>query len=473
LEECHFLRLDMKELMESQLIKNLLRKDIAEKSAVASLGYIALATLFMLYRFNSDHDFIIKIASMMVVLSSLWRLLIVKKIKEKAMVSLVQWNRLKLSVWILMVSWSTIFTTISIEFRFSGEIFIVSTTLMCGITAASLLTLSTDRSLFIPFQLLLLGPQIFIMAVNYLTKGPLPTNYLLPTYIVYLAYQLYQHRIHRAAIISNLRNELQLKDSNDELKLSQIIQNDQTAKLIHTSRLAALGEMSAGIAHEVNNPLAIISGSMEQLERIAVGDPREQRKLFDTILKSQNSVRRISKIITGLRHFAQQSDHKPKSIVMIEMIITDTLSFCSEMLKAHHIELTTRPVPEAWIECHPVQISQVLINVIKNAEDAILSETDPADRWISINFELTTSLACIKVANGGKSIPIDIQDKLFDPFFTTKSIGSGTGLGLSISRGIMREHGGDLILLKERNYTTFVLVLPLHDRPQPTLAELH
>jgi signal transduction histidine kinase len=85
------------------------------------------------------------------------------------------------------------------------------------------------------------------------------------------------------------------------------------------------------------------------------------------------------------------------------------------MFKAHHIELTTHPMPEAWIECHPVQISQVLINVIKNAEDAILSDTDPADRWISINFELTTSLACIKVANGGNGIPLDIQDKLFDP----------------------------------------------------------
>ena len=77
--------------MESLLIKNLLRKDIAEKSAVASIGYIALATLVMLYRFDSEYDVIIKFSSMMVVLSSLWRLIIVKKLKEKAMVSSAEW----------------------------------------------------------------------------------------------------------------------------------------------------------------------------------------------------------------------------------------------------------------------------------------------------------------------------------------------------------------------------------------------
>jgi signal transduction histidine kinase len=75
--------------------------------------------------------------------------------------------------------------------------------------------------------------------------------------------------------------------------------------------------------------------------------------------------------------------------------------------------------------------------------------------------------------NGGEIISQKIQEKVFDPFFTTKSIGKGTGLGLSISRGIMREHGGDLILRKESDYTTFIMVLPVYERPQVGFEELH
>lgn len=103
----------------------------------------------------------------------------------------------------------------------------------------------------------------------------------------------------------------------------------------------------------------------------------------------------------------------------------------------------------------------MLINLIKNAEDALDSVTDKAEKWIKLSFRHNDGVIFISVSNGGEPIPKSLHTKIFQPFFTTKQVGKGTGLGLSISHGLMREHGGDLVFDPAAEKTSFILQLPL------------
>lgn len=131
------------------------------------------------------------------------------------------------------------------------------------------------------------------------------------------------------------------------------------------------------------------------------------------------------------------------------------------MLKARFVNLHIGIIPEVMIECHPVQISQVLINLLKNAEDALTDEKNENERWVTLAFEVASPFVLIHVSNGGQKISEEIQTKLFEPFFTTKGVGKGTGLSLSISRGIMQEHQGGLVFIPTEPQTTFTLTLPI------------
>jgi C4-dicarboxylate-specific signal transduction histidine kinase len=299
------------------------------------------------------------------------------------------------------------------------------------------------------------------MSFDALTANKYGLGPLIPVYLMYLAYQFKQVQDFRNKIIGNYISQMNLSKTNVDLQNSQEAQVQQTVKLIHTSRLAALGEMAAGIAHEVNNPLAIISGSLQQLDRkIDKKEFQDVETLKRHTDRSQKAILRITKIINGLRLFSQQTDALPKVVVSLHEIVDDTLNFCQEMLKARYLKLEIGNIPEVMLECHPVQISQVIINLIKNAEDALQDEKDENERWVKIVFESVHPDIQIHVSNGGPKISEEIQDRLFLPFFTTKGVGKGTGLGLSISRGIMKEHGGDLVFNEAQSKTTFTLNHP-------------
>lgn len=445
-------------------LKNLLRHEVADKGRAPALFFGGFAIMTYFYVFTcTRYAVIIKTFSLLLVVIQILRIYLINDFRKTYLLSESQWQKLRLNIWANMFCWAVIFSFASYELQFKGIHFIVLTTALCGFISASLITLAADMTLFLPFQFLLLGPQIILMSMDFFGENHYHSGPLIPVYIMYLLYQMKQVKDFRHKIIQNFIFQTDLKKTNSDLQQSQDAQTQATIKMIHTSRLAALGEMAAGIAHEVNNPLAIISGSLQQLER------KINKKDFgdiDTLIKhterSQQSIDRITKIINGLRLFSQQSDTLPKVIVTLNHIVDDTLNFCAEMLKARYVRLEIGKIPEMKFECHPVQISQVLINLIKNAEDALLEQQDENDRWVKLEFTTVDHMLHIHVSNGGKKIPNDIQDKLFLPFFTTKAVGKGTGLGLSISRGIMKEHGGDLLFKEDEPRTTFTIVLPIY-----------
>jgi PAS domain S-box-containing protein len=240
---------------------------------------------------------------------------------------------------------------------------------------------------------------------------------------------------------------------------------EQQASLASASRLTAIGEMAAGIAHEINNPLAIIMGKVHNLKKQVSALDRTEAVVFEqNISKIEDTILRIKKIIQGLRSFARDSSHEPMSEVTMQTLLDDTLALCSEKMSSRGIHLILHTQP-SMVKCRPWQISQILVNLLSNAIDALEGQQNGE---IEIRTLAIEDKIQIRIYDNGPGIPKEIRNKILDPFFTTKEVGKGTGLGLSISTGIAKAHDGKLFLdEKESLRTCFVLELPIGDDSTP------
>ena len=229
-------------------------------------------------------------------------------------------------------------------------------------------------------------------------------------------------------------------------------------RISQSSKLAALGEMAGGIAHEINNPLSIIKGYIDLLKRHSSRQSLSEELILQYIEKMDLTVGRISRIVNGMRRFSRESSMDEKVKYSLNKIIDETLDICLERITNNGTALNVVYFEhESTVFCRPVEISQVLLNLINNSFQAVSNLPHP---WIKIVCQELPEDYQISLIDCGPGIPVHIQKKLFQPFFTTKDIGVGTGLGLSISRGIVEEHGGQLNFIGEATHTTFVIQLP-------------
>ncbi len=229
------------------------------------------------------------------------------------------------------------------------------------------------------------------------------------------------------------------------------------AELAQNARISALGEMSAGIAHEINNPLAIIGGKTFNLIKKLKAGPVETDLLIKDIEKIEQTTNRIAKIIKGLRAFSRDGAQDPFEKVGLRSIIEDALELCSTRFKNQGVELGLEFEGDIEIQCRPTQIGQVIFNLVGNAFDAIQTLDE---KWIKIIVEAAGEKVHIRLMDSGHGIPEAIREKILQPFFTTKEVGKGTGLGLSISKGIIEAHHGSLEIDSASVHTCFVITLP-------------
>jgi PAS domain S-box-containing protein len=233
---------------------------------------------------------------------------------------------------------------------------------------------------------------------------------------------------------------------------------EREEKILVSSRLATLGEMAAGIAHEINNPLAVIGGYLSMLRKNlnnkGMGDDVDLNRRIDSV---ESMVGRIAKIVRGLRSYAHESVLDDMEEVEISLIIDDTLAFCHEKFKQHSVHLVASVEPGLTVKCRPYQISQVLLNLLNNAFDAV--EHAPVKR-VRIEAYYNAGGVEISVSDTGPGIPLEMREKIMQPFFTTKEVGKGVGLGLSISMGIIQSHNGKFFLDCDSAQTKFTVWLP-------------
>jgi C4-dicarboxylate-specific signal transduction histidine kinase len=233
------------------------------------------------------------------------------------------------------------------------------------------------------------------------------------------------------------------------------------------AKLASLGEMASGIAHEINNPLAVIHSRTLQLKRQIDRNQYDPEAFKENLQKINITVDRIAKIIRGLKSFSRNADEDEFVAVPMSTIIENTLELCSEKFRNRNVLLKVDPIPDITIDCRESQLVQVLLNLLMNGFDAV---ENLEDRWVHISFKLVKKGAVsILVTDSGTGIPEAIAQNIMQPFYTTKEVGKGTGLGLSISKGIINNHRGEIYLDRKCMQTRFVIDLPIRQINYETL----
>lgn len=237
---------------------------------------------------------------------------------------------------------------------------------------------------------------------------------------------------------------------------------DQRAINIQESKLRSIGEMAAGISHEINNPLAVINPSLVMIRRLLKHKPVDLSKIEKNIIKIEEMSYRIEEIVKGIKDFSRDQTDMVMDEFSLDDLIEACGKICRQQIKNQGVRYDIASIPSVTILGKLVELSQVLINLINNAFYAVKDIKDADQKWIEIRFvQKDENSIYIETLNGGKKIDQDIVEKVMEPFFTTKPQGEGTGLGLSISRGIMKSYGGDIFVDLSKQNTCFTMVLPL------------
>ncbi len=243
-----------------------------------------------------------------------------------------------------------------------------------------------------------------------------------------------------------------------EKKLMQENLGREQIRALHAERMASLGKLASGIAHELGNPAASINAWLDVIES------QRERGLLDVeffsrmIPKVRKDALRIRDIIRAMLAYARDGSRDPFQLENPLLILNQTVESCAYKLRSSHVPIKLHvPNPYLSLECRGTEISQMLVSFILNACDAI---QNLEDKWIHIDIVDDAQNILIRITDAGAGIPFEFAEKIFEPFFTTKPVGMGTGLGLSIAKSIVDNHQGSISLDRTSPNTSFVISLP-------------
>jgi PAS domain S-box-containing protein len=255
-----------------------------------------------------------------------------------------------------------------------------------------------------------------------------------------------------------------IEDITERRALTEELELERSLAL-HASKMATLGEMAGGVAHEINNPLQIIQGSADALGYAIPQDVQGFEAISELIQSISNAVGRSKVITDSLRRLSRSSENDPMLPVAVSRLINETLTYCQRRFYSKGVDLTVENTLEQQrVTCREIEITQVLLNLLNNAFDAV-SQTESEKSWVSIATEIVGGDVVFHVTDSGPGVPEKSAETVFYPFFTTKGPAEGTGLGLSISKTIVDAHKGEIWLEQSHPNTRFSVKLPL-DHPE-------
>src|SRR5881398_2279126 len=250
-----------------------------------------------------------------------------------------------------------------------------------------------------------------------------------------------------------------LRETTAEVERREQELRDKQEQLVQAGKLAKLGELTTGVAHELNNPLnniGLFVGNAVDLIELAVA---EKGQIVRELRHAMQQVGKATEIISHLRTFGRAAPVSREPI-SLRQVIERALSLMREQLRLREIEVTVDLGPgEPMVVGNAIQLEQVFINLLTNARDAVAEAPRKA---IRIAGSTGSGAVEVSLADSGHGIPPGLERRIFDPFFTTKEVGKGTGLGLSITYGIINEHGGTISVVSPPGEgATFLIHLPL------------
>ena len=240
---------------------------------------------------------------------------------------------------------------------------------------------------------------------------------------------------------------------------------EKQEQLVQAGKLATLGELTTGVAHELNNPLnniGLFVGNAVDLVELA---PTEKGQIVGELRQAMQQVSKATEIISHLRTFGRAAPARREAISLTD-VIQRALSLMREQLRLREIEVTyDAGTGEPLVLGNAIQLEQVFINLLTNARDAVAESSRKA---IHIAVARGSAAVEVSLADTGQGIPAGLERRVFDPFFTTKEVGKGMGLGLSITYGIIKDHGGTISVLSPPGEgATFLVHLPLASGGRP------
>jgi C4-dicarboxylate-specific signal transduction histidine kinase len=260
-----------------------------------------------------------------------------------------------------------------------------------------------------------------------------------------------------------------LRETTQEMEEREQELREKQEQLVQAGKLATLGELTTGVAHELNNPLnniGLFIGNVLDQVRLGRFEPAD---VIEELENAMEQVRKATAIISHLRTFGRAA---PVSVeaVDVDEVIERSLLLMQEQLRLRGIEIELDLAPEELIVLgNAIQLEQVFINLLTNARDAL---SESRGKTIKIATSREADWISIRFSDTGPGIPRELEKRIFDPFFTTKEVGTGTGLGLSITYSIVKEHGGNISVEPKRRGARFLIELPVMKKlpPEAVLA---
>ena len=233
-------------------------------------------------------------------------------------------------------------------------------------------------------------------------------------------------------------------------------------QMLYTSKMSLLGEMASGVAHEINNPLSVISCIAQLLYQKSQKDSSfiSPTELKEQSLKMRKMVDRIAKIVSNLRYFSQSPEGQLRyEKVSVSVLIDRVTTLCLQKFKKGQIQFKTElPQRPVNLFCDSLSLCQALFQLLSNAYDAVMKVKG---RWIVLEVKCIEDKVHFIVRDSGHGIRKDIAHRIMEPFFTTKDYGQGSGLGLSMCLGVAKAHQGVLFLDEQKSSTEFIFSIPI------------
>ena len=429
------------QLTETGELPDVLKLSLLYRARIIVASNIAglLLTFIVLMIYISFHSsFFIKICVLFMIFSIALNLVFIKKLKKN-----FERNLLTGAFFQICLMTALIYAASFAEngMGFFGLIWLIPFYLMIA------LLFKTRFSLFFALVYSLI---FFILSFIYFSQSRIPSIDI-PHFV--LIYFIFLSMVSILVYIVSFS----FVNLNSELQNKVMIQRQL---LLESAKYQSLGQMASNLAHDINNPLFAIQGKLHQMRNLLSREQLDQKKCDQIVESVEATILKLSQIVKGITTFAREGRGDQMVSIRVEELVEGNLALALDRIKILRIDLEVRITPNIQVICYPSFLSQILLNLINNAIDALEGREL---KKIIVEAHIENEWVHIIVKDSGSGVPVEIENKIFDSFFTTKAFGKGTGIGLSIAKGLAEAHSGDLKYQRSSNLTNFILRLPSYE----------
>lgn len=453
-------------LKSGQYVETQLKNELVKRSRSAAPAFIAISMIFFFAPLGLEDKLgvvarLLLIAAFTVALIRYFYCKEALKLETQAAFDKA-FKAIEKVIWVHSLSWALFFGMALVKANAINTNFVIAYLSYIGFMTSSIASLSVVPEISKKYQYAM-GIAAFV-AVG--VDAFIYRNYDLVSFcvisFVFMVYVLRQSKDYYLQNRSYYQQQWDLLRANDSLV-------KETTRAEGAARMAAVGRLAAGVAHELNSPLMAASVSLKQTQRLVENELAKnavQERMTENLSLALRATDKMSKIINAMRSLEPvgRSDRHIREFTVSELI-QNFKDLTAELIKKESIDLQiTSDIEDLRFSSDAMIVNQVLLNLFTNAVEAFKRNPEQTTRQVRIVVRQKDSVLIISMANNGPLIDADLRGKIFIPFFTTKELSQGVGLGLNVSQSLLESVGGQLWLDKDTEMTQFSISIPLQKR---------